>query len=129
MRVSDAEIGSFNPSTSVVGSPSSSSGHDPFLCPVTATLDLLSSRWTLHIIRSLLEGDKRFNELQRELGVNPRTLRARLVALEGQGAVSRTVVSVRPPNVQYALTQKGLALNCIFEALADWGRTWMSPSE
>jgi DNA-binding HxlR family transcriptional regulator len=47
--------------------------------------------------------------------------------LEVEGAVTRTVVSTMPPNVEYELTDKGKALNCIFEALADWGRTWMNP--
>jgi DNA-binding HxlR family transcriptional regulator len=46
--------------------------------------------------------------------------------LEKEGAVTRTVISTNPPNVEYALTEKGRSLNCIFEALADWGRTWMN---
>lgn len=95
-------------------------------CPVDATLDLLNQRWNLRIVRSLLEKKKRFNELSREHGINPRTLRARLLVLENEGVVRRHVVSESPPNVEYSLTSKGLALNGIFEALADWGRKWMS---
>ena len=104
-------------------------GEDPILCPVNATLDLLNRRWTLHIVRSLLEGKKRFNEISRENRINPRTLRERLRMLEAEGAVKRTVISAIPPNVEYELTEKGKALNCIFEALADWGRNWMKPKE
>lgn len=100
---------------------------DPMHCPINATLNLLNQRWTLHIVRTLLEGKKRFNEIARAHGINPRTLRERLRALEEQGVISRTVVSTIPPNVEYALTPKGLALNGIFEALAAWGRTWMLP--
>jgi len=96
-------------------------------CPVNATLDLLNRRWTLHIVRSLLDGKKRFNEIARENHINPRTLRERLRMLEEEGAVRRTVVTTMPPNVEYELTDKGKALNCIFEALAHWGRTWMKP--
>lgn len=102
---------------------------DAFTCPVNAALDLLSARWTLHIVRCLLAGKRRFNELAREIGVNPRTLRARLRALEREGAVRRTVVSTMPPYVEYELTEKGQAMNRIFEALADWGRQWMAPPE
>ncbi len=40
-------------------------------------------------------------------------------------ADQRTVVSAMPPNVEYALTPKGMALNGIFEFLAHWGRDWM----
>lgn len=103
--------------------------HDPIHCPINATLNLLNQRWTLHVVRTLLEGKKRFNEIARAHGINPRTLRERLRALEEQGVISRTVVSAIPPNVEYALTPKGLALNSIFEALAEWGRTWMASPE
>lgn len=103
--------------------------HDPIQCPVDATLNLLNERWTLHIVRTLLSGKRRFNEIARLNGINPRTLRDRLAALEEEGVVTRTVVATMPPNVEYALTEKGLALNCIFEALADWGRTWMRAPE
>lgn len=96
-------------------------------CPANAALNLLSERWTLHIVRALLEKTKRFNEIGREIGLNPATLSERLRALEEEGVVTRTVVSAMPPHVQYALTEKGQALNCIFEALSEWGRTWMKP--
>ena len=100
---------------------------DPIHCPVNATLDLLNRRWTLHVVRTLLDGKKRFNEILRETRINPRTLCERLRMLEEEGAVKRTVISNMPPNVVYELTEKGEALNGIFEALADWGRNWMKP--
>lgn len=98
---------------------------DDLYCPVLATLDLLNQRWNLRIVRSLLDGKKRFNELGRENHINPRTLRERLMALEEEGVICRTVISTMPPNVEYALTEKGQALNQIFEALGAWGRKWM----
>jgi len=101
-------------------------GSDIF-CPANAALNLLSERWTLHIVRSLMGKTKRFNEVAREIGINPATLRERLRELEDEGVVTRTVISQMPPHVEYALTEKGQALNCIFEALAEWGRTWMHP--
>lgn len=103
--------------------------HDHLFCPVNATLDLLNQRWNLRIVRSLLSGKKRFNEISRENGINPRTLRDRLRDLEDEGIISRFVVSTMPPNVEYSLTEKGLALNHIFEALAEWGIKWMRPHE
>lgn len=102
--------------------------HDPeVFCPANAALNLLSERWTLHIVRALLGDKKRFNEIAREIGLNPATLRERLRALEEENVVTRTVLSVMPPHVEYALTPKGQALNSIFEALVDWARTWMKP--
>ncbi len=101
---------------------------DPeIFCPANAALNLLSERWTLHIVRSLLGRKRRFNEIAREIGLNPATLRERLRDLEEEGVVTRTVLSLMPPHVEYALTEKGQALNGIFEALADWARTWMKP--
>ncbi len=96
-------------------------------CPINAALNLLSERWTLHIVRVLLGGTKRFNEIARALGLNPATLRERLRALEEEEVVTRTVLSAMPPHVEYALTPKGQALNGIFESLADWGIQWMKP--
>ncbi len=102
--------------------------HNPeIFCPANAALSLLSERWTLHIVRALLGRKKRFNEIAREIGLNPATLRERLRALEEESVVTRTVLSTMPPHVEYELTPKGQALNGIFEALADWARTWMKP--
>ena len=101
-------------------------GPDVF-CPISAALNLLNERWTLHIVRVLLGGTKRFNEIARALGLNPATLRERLRALEEEEVVTRTVLSAMPPHVEYALTSKGQALNGIFESLAEWGKTWMKP--
>src|SRR5688572_12323794 len=100
--------------------------HDGELwCPLNATLGLMNRRWTLHIIRALLEGKKRFNEIGRTYNINPRTLSDRLRELEAEGLLTRRVISTMPPNVEYELTEKGMALNCIVEALAEWGRRWM----
>jgi len=100
--------------------------HHELFCLVNATLDLLNQRWNLRIVRSLLAGKKRFNEIGRENGINPRTLRERLRHLEDEGIIHRAVISTMPPNVEYSLTEKGLALNGIFESLATWGVKWMS---
>src|SRR5579884_4479995 len=99
-------------------------GDREFFCPVNAVLNLMSERWTLHIIRSLLAGPRRFNEIAREIGVNPRTLRERLRQLEEQQVVDRRVVTESPPNVEYSLTAKGMALSGILDEIAVWGRCW-----
>ena len=106
--------------------PAHAAGAEIF-CPANAALSLLSERWILHIVRALLGGRMRFNEIARALGISPATLRERLRALEDEGVVSRTVVSAMPPNVEYALTPKGEALSGLFEQLAQWAREWMRP--
>jgi len=99
-------------------------GEDSTLCPVHATIDMLSRRWTLHIVRALLQGTKRFNQLSRELGVNPRTLKSRLSLLEHDGVVQRIVVCAMPPMVEYRLTKKGMELHEIIEHISLWGQAW-----
>jgi DNA-binding HxlR family transcriptional regulator len=102
--------------------------HDDIYCPVNATMDLLGQKWTLRILRELVGGKRRFNELGHALGgVNARTLRKRLAELEAQGIIRRRVVSQMPPWVEYELTEKGRTLNEVIEAVARWGRRWMAP--
>src|SRR6266542_2257275 len=96
-------------------------------CPVAATMNLLNQKWTLHIIRELMSGKKRFNELAHRVGgCNSRTLRDRLRCLEEEDIVVRHVVNTIPPWVEYELTEKGHALNSVIESIAAWGRRWMA---
>lgn len=96
-------------------------------CPVAATMNLLNQKWTLHIIRELMSGKKRFNELAHRVGgVNSRTLRERLRVLEEEKIVVRHVVNTIPPWVEYELTEKGHGLNSVIDSIAAWGRRWMA---
>lgn len=97
------------------------------LCPVAATLDLLNGKWTLHILRELLSGRKRFNELSRALGpCSSRTLCCRLRSLEEQGILIREVKNTIPPWVEYDLTEKGRALNHVIDSIVDWANRYMA---
>lgn len=93
---------------------------DPGFCPVYASIELLQEKWTLHIIRALLSGPQGFNELGRTVGANPSTLVQRLERLEAIGIVERTVHSVMPPRTSYALTEAGVALQDVIDALGRW---------
>src|SRR4051794_1241436 len=106
-------------------SPEDSRGH-AVICPVAATMDLLNGKWTLHILRELMDGKRRFNELARALGpVSSRTLCCRLRALEEQGILVREVKHTIPPWVEYDLTEKGRALNAVIDSIIAWGLTYM----
>ena len=95
-------------------------------CPVAATMDLLNGKWTLHILRELMDGRKRFNELSRAIGpVSSRTLCCRLRALEEQGILVREIKNTIPPWVEYELTEKGRALNHVIDSIVDWARVYM----
>ena len=85
---------------------------------VRRAADFLERRWLLSILCAAHEGAVRFNEFRQMLGdVPPRTLAARLSDLEQAGLLQRAVVPARPPHVEYRLTEKGLRLTAIVEAL------------
>src|SRR5436309_11119532 len=95
-------------------------------CPVCRTADIVCGKWTLLIIRDLVEGRTRFCELERSLkGISPRTLSLRLRALEEEGIVERQTFHEVPPRVEYALTDKGRALIPIIETMRAYGRDWL----
>ncbi|MBI3981922.1 MAG: helix-turn-helix transcriptional regulator [Gemmatimonadetes bacterium] len=99
-------------------------------CPVTASIEILQEKWSLHIIRRLLDGGEQgFNELRRSVGANPATLTERLEHLEELGIVRRTVHSLMPPRTSYALTPAGVALSGVINAISDWGREYLDQSK
>lgn len=102
------------------------SAHDHSLCPVYDSIDLLQEKWVLHIIRALLEAPHGFNELGRAVGgVNTSTLATRLERLEREGIVAKTVESTMPPRTRYELTEAGVALQGVIDAIDSWARTHM----
>ncbi|MBI2850324.1 MAG: helix-turn-helix transcriptional regulator [Chloroflexi bacterium] len=99
-------------------------------CPVEKTLEVLSSKWTILILRDLLTGTKRFGQLRQSLnGVSPRTLSQRLKELEAQGIVRRVIYPEVPPRVEYSLTEKGKSLSPILEQMRDWGSQFEESGE
>jgi DNA-binding HxlR family transcriptional regulator len=95
-------------------------------CPVCRTAEVVCGKWTLLLVRDLAEGRSRFCELERSLaGISPRTLSLRLRALEDEGIVERHTFPEVPPRVEYALTDKGLALLPIIEDMRSYGECWL----
>ncbi len=98
-------------------------------CPVCRTAEVVCGKWTLLLVRDLAAGTSRFCELERSLaGISPRTLSLRLRALEEEGIVERHTFSEVPPRVEYALTEKGLALLPIVEDMRAYGEEWLDRS-
>lgn len=95
-------------------------GHD---CAVDRALAIVGAKWTLLILHNLMDGPKRFGELQRIIGgASPKVLTARLRELEQLGLVTRTAYPEIPPRVEYELTEQGRTLRPIVDALDRWGR-------
>lgn len=94
----------------------------PSQCPVDMTLDYLSSRWIVLILRELLQGTKRFGEIRKAVGgISQKMLTASLRLMEEHGVVTRTAYLEIPPRVEYALTALGESLRPVVVAMFDWG--------
>ena len=99
-------------------------------CPVCRTADIVCGKWTLLLVRELAEGCSRFCELERSLdGISPRTLSLRLRALEECGVVERHTYPEVPPRVEYALTEKGRALEPLIDDMRNYGSRWLGVGE
>jgi DNA-binding HxlR family transcriptional regulator len=91
-------------------------------CPVAKTLELVGERWTLLVVRDLLGGPRRFQDLQESLpGVAPNMLSARLKRMEAHGLIRRSFYSDHPPRASYELTDRGRELGMVVSAMAAWG--------
>jgi DNA-binding HxlR family transcriptional regulator len=89
-------------------------------CPAARALEVIGEKWSLLIVRDLLRGPKRFNDLRRLMDpITSKWLSARLRELEEAGIVERDAAGQR--EVWYGLTQKGRDLSPVVEALAVWG--------
>jgi DNA-binding HxlR family transcriptional regulator len=95
-------------------------------CPITRTLDLIGGKWTFSIIYVLMNGTKRFKDLERSIdGINTRMLVKELKTLEQNGILTRTVYAEVPPKVEYSLTDKGRALKGVLHELKSWGKAFV----
>ena len=91
-------------------------------CPVAKSLELVGERWTLLIVRDLLDGPRRFQDFHASLpGIAPALLSERLKVMEEHGLVTRRFYSDHPPRAEYALTERGRELGFVIGALATWG--------
>ena len=96
-------------------------------CPVEMTLQLIGDKWKVLIIRDLLTGTKRFNELMRSVGgITQKVLTSHLRAMEQDGLLTRTVYPEVPPKVEYTLTETGYSLKPILDSMFAWGSEYKS---
>jgi len=98
--------------------------------PLAEALERVGDRWTLLVIAALLDGPRRFGDLQEEVeGIAPNVLSQRLRQLEGQGLVLAERYSERPARFTYALGASGGELAGALRLLADWGARYGGEAE
>ena len=89
-------------------------------------VELVGRRWTGAIVRALLAGPARFHAIRDAIpDISDRMLSERLRELEAEGLVTRSVIPESPIRVEYALTEKGRALEQAIVAIAEWAERWV----
>ena len=101
------------------------------LCPrFHKAIELVGRRWTGSIVRVLLQGPRRFNELLSAIpGISDRLLTERLRELESEGLITRSVQAGSPVRVVYELTCSGHELQEALDALGRWAERWIAPED
>lgn len=97
-------------------------------CSVARALDVVGEWWTLLIVRNLMLGQRRFEELQSDLGIARNILSDRLTTLVEHGVVEKVRYMEHPERYEYVLTDKGRDLFGVITALMEWGDRWESPT-
>ncbi len=90
-------------------------------CPIAASLEVVGERWALLVIREIVMGSARFTDIVRGTGAPRDRIAARLKALEQEGVIERRAYQDHPTRYEYALTEAGVALVPVLDALLAWG--------
>ena len=90
-------------------------------CPIAGALEQVGEWWTLLILRDVLDGFSRFDELESNLGIAPNMLTRRLKGLVDGGLLSKVQYSDRPPRYEYLPTARARELGTVIVALYAWG--------
>jgi DNA-binding HxlR family transcriptional regulator len=94
-------------------------------CPVAIATEVLGGRWTLLVMRELILGTTRFNDLRRGVPrMSPALLSKRLKELEVAGLINKVASKQEPGILEYHLTPAGRELGPIIKAIGDWGHRW-----
>lgn len=102
-------------------------------CPIASTLDLIGDRWSLVVVRDLLNGKSRFGEfLTSPEKITTSVLADRLDKLAAAGVIKARTYQENPPRYEYLLTEKGEAMLPILQEVCRWANrfmpdTWTAP--
>lgn len=98
-------------------------------CPIASTLNILGDRWTLVIVRDLINGKKRFSEfLDSPERITTSVLTSRLTAMEANGLIEKKAYQLRPRRHEYSLTKKGRHLAPVLQSICGWGNQFIKDS-
>ncbi len=95
-------------------------------CSVAGAIEAIVDRWGILILRDLMLGLNRYDQLQKSSGIPAQTLATRLKQLEAAGLIRKHRYQENPPRDEYRLTQKGGDLWPVLVALREWGDRWQA---
>lgn len=107
------------------------SDYDSDTCSIARSLEVLGDRWTLLLMRDLINGVHRFEELRGHLGVSRDVLSRRLAALVAAGVVERRAYRDEGTRgrASYHLTEAGRELQPVLVSLMAWGDRHLAGTE
>ena len=95
-------------------------------CPVAMAAEVLCTRWTIVVLRELIAGTTRFNDLRRGVPrMSPALLSLRLKELESAGVIRRKASKKEPGVHEYHLTAAGEELKDVIMGMGVWGQRWI----
>ena len=95
-------------------------------CPLAMAAELLCTRWTIVLLRELVAGSTRFNDLRRGVPrMSPTLLSQRLKELEAAGVIERKRLKSEKGVFEYRMTASGRDLRPVVEAMGSWGQKWV----
>ncbi|WP_329804359.1 winged helix-turn-helix transcriptional regulator [Flavobacterium facile] len=93
-----------------------------YVLNINDTLNVISGKWKLPILGSILFGKKRFTDIQRNIPkISPRMLSKELKELELNGVLVRTVYDTTPVSVEYELSETGKQITEVLDKMMEWG--------
>src|ERR1700687_2505932 len=99
-----------------------------YSAPFQRAIELIGKRWTGAVVKALLPGPARFNQLLAGIpGISDRVLTERLRELETEGIVERLVDPGAPVRGSYLLPPRGRAREPVLAAVSDWAEGWLTP--
>ena len=99
------------------------------VCAIAGTLELIGERWTLLIIRDAFLGIRRFDDIQRDLGIARNVLADRLRQLVANGMLERVRYRTDPDWYEYRLTERALDLYPVIVGLMRWADKHLAADE
>ncbi|MBH2002758.1 MAG: helix-turn-helix transcriptional regulator [Moraxellaceae bacterium] len=101
-----------------------SNDFDGMNCPIAKVMSALNDRWGVLIMRDLLLGLRRYDELKNSTNITNATLSDRLKVLEKNGLIEKKIYQFKPERYEYVPTPKGQKIGLVILMMLQLGNTF-----